>query len=256
MLSTIGIVLDVVVLSAIIIAGILGFKKGFLKAILDFFSWVACFFLAAILAKYVARLLNGIFDFAGFIGKKVAGGLNGEYFNTPINEMGLTDKSQYIANIPAGTNGLLTQIIKLVINSSKFSLESTSTLGQIVGSSVGSVAMVIISLILTFIVIKLVVFILTKIVNKIASTRVLGTLNKILGAVFGVLKICFVVVVFNFVLCLLSIAPVVNKTIKPIIQDNTHVEKVIYNVTDKLTEKYIIKGNLIQGWVTTLWDNK
>lgn len=256
MLSTIGIVLDVVVVCAIVIALILGFKKGFLKSVLDFFSWVVCLIVAVILAKYVARLINGIYDFAGLIGNKIAGGLNGEYFNTPINEMGYEDKAAFIANIPSGTNGLLTQIIKAVINSSKFSLESTKTVGSVVGSSIGSVSMVIISGILVFIVLKLVVFILTKIFNKIASTKVLGTLNRILGGVFGVLKAGCVIVIFNFVLCLLTLIPFVNKTVKPLIQDNTHVEKVIYNTTDKLTEKYIIDGKLIQTWITTLWDNK
>ncbi len=256
MLSTIGLILDVVVLVAIVIAAIFGFKKGFLKSVLDFFSWIVCLVVAIILAKYVAKLINGIYNFAGLIGNNISRGLNGEFYNTPINEMGYADKAQFIANIPSGTNGLLTQIIKIVINSSKFSVESTNTVGALVGTSIGSVSMVIISGIITFIVLKIIIFILTKIFNKIASTKILGTLNKILGAVFGALKAVFIIVMFNFIVCLLTLMPFVNKTVKPLIQDNTHIEKVVYNLTDKFTGKYIINGKLIQGWVTTLWNNK
>lgn len=256
MLATIGLVLDIVVLSAIVIAGILGFRKGFLKAILDLFSWVVCLIVAILLAKYVARLINGIYNFAGLIGGKIASGLKGDYFNTPINEMGYADKAQFVGNIPAGTNGFLTQIIKIVINSSKFDMQSSVTMGKLVGTSIGSVSMVIISGILVFVVLKIVVFILTKIFNKIANTKVLGTLNKIFGAVFGVLKAGCVIFILNFIVCLLTLLPFVNRTIKPLVQDNTHIEKLIYNATDKFTGKYIINGKLIQGWVTTIWNNK
>lgn len=252
MLSTIGLVLDVVVLCVIAISAIIGFKKGFLKSVLDFFSWIVCLAVAILLAKYVARLINGIYDFASLIGSKISAGLHGDYFNTPINEM----SAEQIAAIPSGLNGFLTQIVKIVLDSSKFDPASTSTIGALVGTSVGSISMVIISGILVFIVLKIVVFILSKIFNKIASTKILGTLNKILGLAFGVLKAAFVIVALNFVLCLLTLIPFVNKTIKPLVQDNTHIEKVVYNATDKFTGKYIIKGKLIQGWLTTLWNNK
>ena len=160
------------------------------------------------------------------------------------------------ASIPANTNSFLKQIIKIIISNKKFNYSSSQTLGALVGNSIGSVTMVIISGILLFVILKIVVFILNKIFNKISNTKILGTLNKILGAGFGVLKALFSIVVFNFILCLLTLMPFVNKTIKPLIQDNTHIERIVYNVTDKLTGKYIINGKLIQGWVTTLWNNK
>ena len=135
-------------------------------------------------------------------------------------------------------------------------MQSTDTVASVLGGSMGHVCMVIIAGILVFVVLMIVVAILTKLFDKIASTKILGGLNKILGLFLGVLKAGCIVIILNGVLIGLSLIPAVNKIITPVIQDNTHVEKIIYNETDKYVGKYLIEGDLIQNWVNDLWNNR
>ena len=47
-----------------------------------------------------------------------------------------------------------------------------------------------------------------------------------------------------------------NTIIKPVIQDNTKIEKVIYQKTDEIVGKYVIEGKMIQTWIDNLWENR
>lgn len=257
-MSTFGLIIDIAIVVALIIFGIIGLKKGFLKSIISIFSWAVCIVIAVLLAKYVAGWLNGIFNFSGFIGEKISGGLvsTNEFFTQTINTYQAGGKDALIAAIPQDINGLLAQLVKVVFSNSNVDMTSTETIANVVGSSIGHICMVIISGILVFIVLKIAVALLSKLFDKISKTKILGSLNKILGLVFGALKAALVVIVLNCVLVGLSLIPAVNKTITPIIQDNTHIEKFIYNKTDEVIEKYVIEGNLIQTWVNDLWSNR
>ena len=259
MLSTIGLVIDVLIVAIVVIFALIGFKKGFLKSIISLFSWVVCLLVAIFTAKYVARWINGIYDFSALIGGRIEDSLVNlnEYFSKSISSFG-KDKDALIAGLEnvEGLNGLLKQLIKVVFSNTAVDMSSEATVANVVGASLGQIAMVIIAGILVFIVIKIVIAILSRIFDNIARTKVLGGLNKILGLVFGIIKAACIVVLFNGLLVSLSLIPPVNKTITPLIQDNTHVEKFIYNKTDELVGKYIIEGNAIQDWVTNLWNSR
>jgi len=66
----------------------------------------------------------------------------------------------------------------------------------------------------------------------------------------------FIILGLNLVLVGLSMLPVVNKTLTPLIQENTYVEKFVYNSTDKLFEKYIVDGELMENWIGDMWENR
>ena len=255
MLSTIGIIIDAAIVLALVIVGIIGFKKGFLHTIISLFSWVVCLIIAFFTAKYVAGWINGIYNFSSLIGngitKSFAG--MGEVFTQAINTFESKD-ALVAAATGASSNGLLDQLIKVVFNNSSVDMTSTETVASFLGASLGHIIMVIISGILVFIVLKIVVALLTKLFDKIAKTKVLGTLNKILGLILGVVKAGLIIVVLNIVLVGLSMIPAVNKTITPIITNNTHVEKVIYNKTDELFGKYLVEGDMLENWIKDLWE--
>ena len=103
---------------------------------------------------------------------------------------------------------------------------------------------------------KIAIALLTKLFNKIAKTKVLGALNKVLGGILGVLKAGFIIFGLNLVLVGLSMLPMVNKTLTPLIQENTYVEKFVYNSTDKLFEKYVVEGKLMENWIGDMWENR
>lgn len=258
MLTTIGLILDIVIIAVLVIFGIIGLKKGFLKSIISLFSWVVCIVIAFLTAKYVAGWINAIFNFSELIGGKISSALinSNSFFGQAINVYETAGKDALINAIPSDTNGLIKKIITIVFTNSSVDMSSTDTIASIVGSSLGHVIMVIISGILVFVVLKIAVWLLTKLFDKIASTKVLGTLNKILGLILGVVKAGVIVVAFNCALVGLTLIPAVNKTVTPLIQENTYVEKFVYNTTDKLVGKYIVDGEIVQDWITDLWNNR
>ncbi len=256
MLATIGLIIDIVIVALIVIFAIIGYRKGFLQSLISLFSWVVCLVVAIFAAKYVAQWINGIYDFSGFIGDKIANGLNSidEMFTKPISAY--SSANDIISNLPSDMNGLLKQLIKVVFSNANFDNTSEETVASFVGGALGHICMIIISAILTFIALKIVIALLSRLFDNISRTKILGGLNKILGLLFGVLKIGIVIIALNLTLSGLSLIPAVNDTITPLIQDNTHVEKVIYNKTDEFVGKYIIEGDFIQNWISDLWNSK
>lgn len=256
MYATIGIIVDILIVAVLLILGLIGLKKGLFKSILSVFSWGVCIVVAFFTAKYVAGWINGIYDFSALIGKNISKSLSNTnaFFAQSINVYQAGGKDALIAAIPSDINSLLAQLVKVVFSNTNVDMSSTDTIGSIVGVSLGKICMVIISGILVFIVLKIAVALLTKLFDNIERIKVFGGLNKILGLVLGLLKASLIIVVVNCILVGLSLMPAVNKVITPIIQDNTHVEKVVYNKTDELFGKYVIEGDTVKNWVTDLWN--
>lgn len=256
MLSTIGLIVDIAIVLALVVFGIIGFKNGFLKSFLSLFNWVVCLVVAFLVAKYVAGWINGIYNFSGLIGGKISQALSGvhDFFGMSVSAFG--GKENVINSIPSDINGLLQQLIKVVFSNTAVNEASSETIATIMGNSLGHIAMVIISGILVFIVLKIALALLSKLFDNIARIKVLGGINKLLGMLFGVIKAGLVILALNFVLVGLTMIPAVNNTITPLVQDNTHVEKFIYNKTDETFGKYVIEGDAIQNWITNLWENR
>lgn len=256
MLSTIGLIIDIALIAAFVISGLIGLKKGFLKSVLSFFSWGVCLIVAIFLAKYVAGWINGLYDFAGLMSNKISASLtkSNEFFAQPINAF--ANKEEIISSLPSGTNSLLKELIKVVFSTASVDMTSTETIAVFLGAVLGDISMVVISGILVFIVLKIVVAILSRLFDSIEKTKVLGGLNKILGLVLGLARAALVIIVINIAMVGLSLVPAVNKTISPIIKDNTKIEKVIYNKTDELFGKYVIEGDTVKNWVEDLWEKR
>lgn len=256
MLSTIGIIIDIVIILACIISGIIGLKKGFLQSILSIFSWSVCILVAIFTAKYVAGWINGIYDFSSLIGDKISNSLiaSNKFFGTAINTF--ANKEEILSNIPANVNGLLLQLIKVIFTNSAVDMTSDESVGHFIGNALGYISIVIIAGVLVFIVLKIVVALLSKVFDNINKTKVIGGVNKGLGFALGLLRALIIIAIINFVLVGLSLIPAINQFLTPIIKDYTYVEKFIFNITDMIFGKYVIEGNTIQTWVQTLWNSR
>lgn len=254
MFATIGLIVDIVLVLALTIYAIIGFKKGLFKSVISLFSWSVCLIIAVLTAKYVANWINGIYNFAGFFGGKISKSLSSsnEFFTLAINTF--STKEELIAAIPSNVNGLVKQIIKIVFTNSNVNMQSTDTIGNVTGDSLGAISVIVVTGILIFIVLKIAILLISKLLDKLTSGKVIGSLNKILGCVFGLIQALIMVFTVNFVLVGLSLIPAVNKTITPIITENTYVEKYAYKGTDKLFEKYLVEGDLLKNWTNDLWD--
>ena len=252
---TIGFIIDIVIIALLVIFGLVGYKKGILKSIISLLNWVVCILIAVFTAKYVAGWLNHIFDFSGWIGSKISKSLikSNDFFAMSVNSFG--GKENLIASIPAGINGFLEKITKLLFNGN-VDMSSTSSVGSIMGTTLGHITFIVITGILIFIILKIIVLLLSKLFKNISQTKVLGGLNKVLGLALGLVKAGLIIVIINIVLVIGSMIPFMNKTVAPLIQDHTYVEKYVYNTTDKLFGKYVIEGEMIQNWVEDKWENR
>lgn len=258
MYSTLGIIIDVAIVAILVIFALIGLKKGLIQSVLSLFSWFVCIIVAVLTAKYVAGWINGIYNFSGLIGNSISKSLikTNEFFAQSINVFEATGKDALIASIPNNTNKLLAEIIKIVFNSSDVNMASTDSIGSVVGESLGHICMVIIAGILVFVVLKIVVALLSKLINNLERIKVIGGMNKILGLVLGALKASLIIFAVNIVMVGLTLMPTANKIITPILQDNTKIERFVYNQTDKLFEKYIIEGDVIDKWIDNLWESR
>lgn len=256
MFSTIGIIIDVVIVLAVVISAFIGWKKGLLKSVLSLFSWFVCLLIAIFTAKYIAGWINGVYDFSALFAGKITKSLAGtnEFFSRSINTF--ANAEEIINTLPGNLNGLLKQLIKVVFSNSSVDMTSTETVGSFVGDCLGDICVVIIAGLLVFIVLKIVVALLSKFFDKIEKTKILGGLNKILGLTLGLVRAGLIIIICNIVLVGLSLVPTANKVISPLIKDNTTVEKVIYNTTDKVFGKYVIEGDTVKNWVEDLWEKR
>ncbi len=257
-MATTGIIIDIVLLVILLIFGLVGFKKGLFNSLLSLFSWIVCIIVAIFLARFVAKWINGIYDFNGLIGGKINDSLVkvDSVFSKKIvdfKDAGGKDAIMAELNSVPNLNGFLRKLIKMVFNSSSFNPDSTATVGMTIGRSAGQLCMLVISMILTFIVLKIVIGLLSKLFDNISKVKIIGGLNKLFGLLFGIVKGLCIIVLFNAVLSGMSVLPFVNKSITPVIQDHTHVEKVVYNTTDKLMQKYVVEGKVVQKWIDDLW---
>ena len=256
-MSYIGIGIDVAIVLALVIYGLIGLKKGFFRSFLSLFTWSACLSIAVFVAKNVAGWINSIYDFASLIGGKITGSINSlnPMFEKVISE-NYEDKTALINELSSiDINGALKQVLKIVFNNANIDYSTCGlTVGQMSGTSLGQIIVIIASGILVFLLLKLVVFLLTKFFEGLTKNNIFGTFNRIMGIVFGVVKCAIVVFVINFILVALTLIPPVNKTITPLINDNTKIEKVVYNASDKLFEKYVINGKIVESWLKDIWN--
>lgn len=255
-MNIVGIIIDVALVLVLLITAIIGVKKGFLKSVLSLFNWTVCLVLAIWLAKYVANWVGSWFGMEQAISGKISNaivGINDELANS-VASFGSKDA---IMSACAGMNGLLKQLISIIFSSQSVDFTSELSVADVVGSGAGHICVLAISAILLFIIIKIVLAILGKLFDNIARTKILGSLNRVLGFVFGLVKGACIVIVINFVLVALSLVPAINNTIiQPVIAENTKIEKFVYEKTDELVGKYVIDGQLIQNWIDGLWENR
>ena len=161
-----------------------------------------------------------------------------------------------VKNIPASTNGFLKKLMSYVLEPLSASEIQGATVADIVSGAFASIIMMIIAGIILFIAIKIVIMLASRLFDNITRNRVFGKINKVFGLVFGAVKGFLIVVMFAFVLTLLTVVPLVNTKLSPIIQDNTKIARPIYNYTDEFVEEHVIDGKLVQKWIDNLWENK
>lgn len=254
--STVGIVIDVLIVAILAIFALIGFKKGFFKSVLSMLSTIVVLVISVLGAGWLSNILNKIYDFTGFIAGKLCKSIAsmGTFYSEPIAE-GVSG-ADIVGAIPSSTNGFLKKLMSHVLKPLSASEIQGETVANIVSGAFASIIMLIISGIILFIALKIIIAIASRLFDNITRNRVFGATNKLLGLVFGAVKGFVVLIVFVIALTLLTVIPLINTKLTPIIQDHTKIARPLYNYTDEMVEKYVIDGKIVQKWIDNLWDNK
>ena len=181
---------DIVVIALLLIMGIVGCFRGFLKTLIGFFGTLATLVIAILLAKYVSGLLESWFGLnsalTGWVKPTVAdecsdGVISGVML---IFAQILMGKSEFNINNPD------------TVKSEEFINAFSSSIGNIIGT--------VITVIILFVLIKILLLILNKVFDKISKSNFFGGLDKLLGFVLGVVKGAFSVFLVFGIVYLLS----------------------------------------------------
>ena len=255
MFTIAGFIIDFIIIALLVIFGLIGLKKGLFKSLLSLFSWSVCIILACLTAKYVAGWIDKLFNFSGLIGNRIAISLSksNNFFAKPISAFAEGGKDSLIAAVnELKINKLLKEIIKIVFSKGKIDMTSSKTIGSVVGLKLGKICMIVITAILMFILLKIALFLLSKFFKNLEQIKLIGGLNKAIGFILGVAKACVIILTVNMVLVALTLIPAVDKTVTPIINQNTYIERFVYKQSDKLFEKYIVDGKVLTNLTKTI----
>lgn len=254
--SGIGVAIDVTIIALVVLFALIGLHKGFFKSVISMISTLVVIVISFFLAGPFARLINKLYDFTGLIAEKLCSAIAsmGAFYSKPIPE-GVSG-AEIVESIPASTNGFLKKLMSYVLKPLSANDIQGETVANIVSGAFASIIMTIIAGIILFIAIKIIISLASRLFDNITRNKVFGSVNKILGLVFGAIKGFLIVVVFSVVLTLLTVVPLVNRKLSPIIQDHTKIARPIYNYTDEFMEKRIVDGKIVQKWIDNLWENK
>ena len=240
--------LDIVFIVFILIFGFVGFKKGFIKAILGLFTFLVSLVLVIWLAPKVVPVVDGWFD--GSISKffidlmegvvKDFGGANA---NTvlPVD----TKASEIVATFEI--SDILKALINAIVGNDTIAAGTNVTeyfsvaLGNFVTLAAGAVVL--------YIVFKLVLALLGKIFDKISENRAVSGLDRILGFALGVVKGLLVVAVILIIIKVITFIPLISNFITDVLNDSVWVKEFanwFYELLDKVIDKIdfnaLIKG--------------
>lgn len=196
-------IIDIVLVLALIIFGIVGWKTGFLvnviKMVSGLFGLLASFLLAQPFSVVIDKWMGTI------INEKI-----GEYLaQSPLFEATLNE-----ANVRTAFAGMsLPQfMVDWIVESIDFT-ELQSTIIEAIQPTILQLALVVISFIVLFFG-SIIVFAILRLVAKLlTSIPVIREIDKVLGVLFGLVKVALIVYILFFVLALLLTIPAINNLI-------------------------------------------
>lgn len=196
-------IVDVVIILAVIIFAVLGWKNGFLVKIVEMASGIFGLLGSLLLAR----------PFSPFVGKYL-----GEMINSKIGEFlsqsPLFSETLSEANVRAAFADMKMAdfLVDWIVESIDFT-ELQSTIVEAIQPKIYDVAILVVSFIVLFFGSIVVFFILKLLAHAITSAPVIKEIDKVLGVLFGLVKIGAIVYILFFVLALLLTIPAMNNLI-------------------------------------------
>lgn len=193
---------DIAVLVIIVLFVIVGFAKGFSKALISLAATVLSLAAAFIFAKTLANLIGGIGGLKEALSTAIEGMFKGDIFNLTIN---LTEESSVAARL---TELGLPEFIALllapaIVKSVPEGMGGEMSIAKYLAPVIVNAILVVVSFLLIFFTVRLIMKAIEKFIKSILMNKTLRTGDKILGALFGVVKAYFALCIMLILLELL-----------------------------------------------------
>lgn len=230
-----GIIIDVIFLLIILIFGIVGYSKGFLRSVLSLIGFAASILIAYIFADYFATILNNLFGWGDtirhFVAKQVENLSSSFVLESRTSVEGLVE----VIN-SSGVSIIFKLLFPKIIEGADFS-QGALTVADVISVKASALAMNIIAMAILFVLLRIVVAILNRILKTIPEKSVVGEINKWLGFIFGLARGLIVgclILVITYILCMI---PAVNSVVYPYIS-NSAITSFVYQKIGELILTY------------------
>jgi uncharacterized membrane protein required for colicin V production len=190
--------LDIVIIAILIATTLIGLKSGLLISLLGLVNSLVSFIIAIFLAKPFAFAMNGMFKLNQVFANMFTGPLSGKYgIPNEILPDGVT-----LGSILDGSNlnGFLKTILKSIFGGDKTILPPGTNPTEYLSGALGGFVSLVVGFLVAFILVRLIVQFVKKLFKKLKKNDIFNHLDKSLGAVFGFVKGCILIIVaFIFV---------------------------------------------------------
>lgn len=190
---------DIVVLVLVAIFLIIGYIRGFLSTIFGFLGGLISLIVAVLLCGKLATLLDGKFGLVEKLGVWVGGWFEGNAaFNTDISSGGL-EAALKASAIPS----FISDIILKIPAVSQNELAAGTTIADLLAPTIAYYILCFICLVALYIVIRILFAILKALAKRVNDIPIIGFVNRIIGAVLGIVEGIIVVYGLLFVMTIL-----------------------------------------------------
>lgn len=225
-------ILDVVIVLAVIIFLVIGWKRGFLLKVVEMASGVFGLLGSLILAR----------PFAGVLDKWIGSSVSAKVTEYLLSRSDLFSQGLNETNVREALQGmsLPTFMVDWIAESVDYS-QITNTIVQAVEPLVTSLALLVIAFISLFFGSMIIFFILKLLAKMITSIPVIKQIDKIFGLLFGFVKIAAIVYILLFVLALLITIPAINDLIGPFLATDMQLDTDSFRLSKWLYDNNILK---------------
>ncbi|MGE0003924.1 MAG: CvpA family protein [Candidatus Izemoplasmatales bacterium] len=224
-------ILDIAIVAVVVLFAILGWKSGFLLKIVEMASGIFGLLGSIILARPFSNVLDD------WIGEAVSTKVS-EYLVSRTDLFSQTLNADTVRTAFEGMS-LPTFMVDWIVESIDYS-QLQQTILDAVTPMITSLALLVIAFITLFFGSMVVFFILKLLAKMITSLPIIKQIDKILGLLFGLVKIGALIFVLFFVLGLLITIPAINGLIGGFLEEDMQL------LTDQFRlSKYLYDNNIL-----------
>ncbi|MDD4596192.1 MAG: CvpA family protein [Candidatus Izemoplasmatales bacterium] len=230
--GTFGIgIIDVLLVVAIVIFAVIGWKHGFLVKIVEMASGIFGLLASVLLAQPFAPVVDS------WMGDVVNAKI-GEYLSQ--SELFSATLSETNVRAAFGEMSLPQFMIDWIVEGIDFNSLATSIIDAI-QPTIKALALLVIAFVILFFGSIIVFFILKLLARAITSIPVIKQIDKVLGVLFGIVKIGAIVYILFFVLALLLTIPAINDAIGPFLAEDMQLGAESFRVSKWIYDNNILK---------------